>query len=211
MNDKKKSVLEQLFPNYGSEKFLSEYWPDKYLFDEGDLDRFDWLKLCPELSSINKYFAHLKKIQRKVNTLKNDTDGWFMSDPQQAEQLFKSSAAYFVESSSEHYRPGLKFAFDALRQQLGLILKGYSQTNLYFGGATLGLDWHYDKNANFAIQLVGEKRWKVAYNYSIVNPLQNYDMERDKNSRPDIHPKLKTEPEEYEEIILKPGSTLFMP
>jgi 50S ribosomal protein L16 3-hydroxylase len=74
---------------------------------------------------------------------------------------------------------------------------------------------HFDQNINFVLQLQGNKKWWLAPNLNVENPTQRYTIGQDLDhelasySDPEMPSQMPTE--DCREILLKPGSMLFVP
>jgi 50S ribosomal protein L16 3-hydroxylase len=73
---------------------------------------------------------------------------------------------------------------------------------------------HYDCNANFVVQIKGNKKWRLATNTSVENPSIRYttrtpvSVELQRQSKKPMPTQM---PKNYTEVLLKPGSVLFVP
>ena len=111
--------------------------------------------------------------------------------------------------------PFLEECLQSLRLDLGPSRLTYSRALIYAIAEGRGTSPHFDQNINFVIQLSGTKRWWIAPNKSVQNPMTRYTI----GTEPDPElagyleaPMPKSFPkEEATEYILRPGSILFLP
>jgi 50S ribosomal protein L16 3-hydroxylase len=118
-------------------------------------------------------------------------------------------------SDAEHVFPVLKGILERLRWDLQLPLCTFGRCPIYASPNGSGEALHFDQNANFVIQLKGEKVWRVAPNRHVTRPTDRYTT---------AHPIPSSElllyspaelpttlPLDTETIHMKPGSVLFVP
>ncbi|MBL4770695.1 MAG: cupin-like domain-containing protein [Planctomycetes bacterium] len=102
---------------------------------------------------------------------------------------------------------------DSIQEQLGLSTLTYGRSLVYATPKGGGTDPHFDQNINFVIQLHGTKRWKVAPNTHVINPMTRHTIGAE------MDPELATYagempeafPADAQEFVLTPGSALFVP
>jgi hypothetical protein len=86
--------------------------------------------------------------------------------------------------------------------------------SLFLSKRSGGTAMHFDMLENFTIQLTGYKRWRVAPNRSVVNPLENWAVGQpvSKALAATLHAPLPTQmPDDAETFDLEAGSLLYIP
>lgn len=110
--------------------------------------------------------------------------------------------------------PLLSNWLDSIRSGLGLSQMTYGRSLVYVTPANKGTASHFDQNINFVLQMTGTKKWWVAPNKEIENPMTRHTMGQEIDPELESYltgPMPETFPEGSEEFILKPGSMLFVP
>ena len=103
---------------------------------------------------------------------------------------------------------------DELRLDLGLSSMTYGRNLIYATKKGQGTDTHFDQNINFVLQIQGTKKWWIAPNESVQNPMARHtlglhlDPELESYSTQPMPEKM---PENTTEFTLNPGSMLFVP
>jgi 50S ribosomal protein L16 3-hydroxylase len=104
---------------------------------------------------------------------------------------------------------------ERLRWQLKVPVNCYGRCLAYASPDGVGEVLHFDQNANFVIQVRGEKVWRVAANSETLLPTERYTVAQPVPSaelRIYGPARLPTQlPEPSTTIHMKPGSVLFLP
>jgi 50S ribosomal protein L16 3-hydroxylase len=90
----------------------------------------------------------------------------------------------------------------------------YARCMLYATPDGKGTAAHFDQNVNFVLQLHGTKKWWIAPNAHVENPTQRHTMKLDVDPEIAAYANLPFPdemPADSQEIVLKPGSLLFVP
>jgi 50S ribosomal protein L16 3-hydroxylase len=101
-----------------------------------------------------------------------------------------------------------------LRKELGLSALTQSRCLLYATPKGKGTAPHFDQNANFILQMSGTKKWWLADNESVVNPLSRHTIGQPVDAELETYLDSKLPaamPEKRREITLTAGSLLFVP
>jgi 50S ribosomal protein L16 3-hydroxylase len=118
-------------------------------------------------------------------------------------------------SDAEQVFPVLKGMLERLRWDLHLPINTFGRCPLYATPDGSGEDLHFDQNANFIIQIKGEKIWRVAANHHLTRPTDRYTTAQPVPSAelqlycPAELP--STLPIDADTVHMKPGSVLFLP
>lgn len=110
--------------------------------------------------------------------------------------------------------PALEEWLRNIAQEMGISKMTYGRNLLYATPDGVGTAPHFDQNINFVLQLHGTKKWKVAKNQQLKNPLTRHTMGQpaDPELASYLHQDFPTEmPEDAEDFELRPGSLLFVP
>ena len=123
----------------------------------------------------------------------------------------KRSGLYFDDPN--RFDPFIDQMLQELRIDLGLSNLTYARSLIYVIAKGKGTATHFDQNINFVIQMTGSKKWWIAPNSSVQNPLSRHTLghpvDPELESYSDIFP--QSMPEDATEYTLKPGSVLFLP
>ena len=112
------------------------------------------------------------------------------------------------------HAPQLVAWLDTIQTDLGLSALTQRRCLVYATPAGRGTAAHFDQNVNFVLQVHGTKRWFLAPNTNVTRPMTRYTM-----GLP-IDPELASYatlpmpeelPADHTEIVLEPGSLLFVP
>ncbi|MEO8550635.1 MAG: cupin domain-containing protein, partial [Kofleriaceae bacterium] len=133
--------------------------------------------------------------------------------PQDARKLFANGMGLLFDDVAR-YAPTLVPWLDAIRSDLGLSALTQQRCLVYATPATKGTAWHFDQNVNLVLQVHGAKTWWLAPNAHVERPMtrhtvgQRVDTELQSYAR---MPMLDGVPADVREIVLAPGSLLFVP
>lgn len=154
----------------------------------------------------NKVQVHLPDVADESSSID--------ASPAEARQKFKDGMALLF-NNVQTISPVLEQELRQLRGQLGLPNSTVARCMVYATPAEKGTAAHFDQNINFVLQIHGTKRWRIAPNETFANPTERYTIGQPLDSElatyieGDLPTKMPTE--NCEEIILKPGSLLFVP
>lgn len=171
------------------------------------------LKKIPALGSLG---AMLNSWNRPVQAhLPDEADESSAIDasPADARKLFANGMALLFNEAEKNL-PVLKTWLEAIHRDLGLPTSTHGRCMVYATPDGKGTAPHFDQNINFVLQLHGTKKWSVAPNLSVENPTQRFTQGQvlDPELAGYHEPSFPMEmPDEREEIILTPGSMLFVP
>ena len=117
-------------------------------------------------------------------------------------------------NDTNRFSPLLQEWVDQIRADLGLSSLTYGRSLIYVTPDGKGTAPHFDQNINFVLQVSGTKKWVMAPNQSVQNPMVRHTMGQPVD--PEMMSYLDEEmarvmPEETVTFELKPGSLLFVP
>ena len=205
--------LKTLMAPHSSQEFLEDVWPTELKVVHGPLERLAPVSEIPELRDVDSLLACWKGLVGVFPKTSGDEFDSTLVPVDQARELWKRGFALFfhrVEESVEVLRPFIS----RLQLDLGLPNCTNGRCIAYATPQSSGAAPHFDHNANFIIQVVGEKIWRVAPNKNIDSPSTRFVMghEASKELSSQItHPFPTTMPEESKQVHLERGSVMFLP
>lgn len=131
----------------------------------------------------------------------------------EAQELFKQGRGLYFDDPNRISEPISQW-LRAIHADLGLSHLTYSRSLLYAIKKGQGTACHFDQNINFVFQVSGTKKWWIAPNTHIENPLTRHtlglemDPELASYAEQGVPEKM---PENSIEYTLEPGSLLFVP
>lgn len=144
-----------------------------------------------------------------------------IADEENSEEIELSEAKSRFESGmgllfndANRFSPVLEEWVGAVRKDLGLSEMTYSRNLIYAIAKGEGTAAHFDQNINFVLQIHGTKKWWIASNEHIQNPMTRHTIgcEIDPELGSYAHSGMpESFPENATEFLLEPGSMLFVP
>jgi len=200
-----------IFPTT-KEKFL-ETWPLEPFVVHGLDQSIQPLSELPFLQSLDAILnswphsvqAHLPDVADESSSV-NTT-------PVDARKLYANKMGLLF-NDVQKISPVLEKWLLALRQDLGLPTSTYARCLVYATPDGKGTATHFDQNINFVVQLQGIKKWRLAPNLVTENPTQRHTLGQplDPELASYAQGEMPSEmPKDFQEIVLKPGSMLFVP
>lgn len=133
--------------------------------------------------------------------------------PAIARKLFANGMGLLFDDAHAHVAELVPW-LAALRAELGLAELTQPRCLIYATPAGTGTAPHFDQNVNFILQLHGTKTWWLAPNEHVVRPLTRHTMGTPADGELSTYATLPLPdslPPERREIVLAPGSLLFVP
>ena len=133
--------------------------------------------------------------------------------PDDARKLFDSGMGLLF-ADVETISPRLTDWLGAIRRDLGLSALTQARCLVYATPRGKGTAPHFDQNVNFVLQVHGTKKWRLAPNSHVERPLTRHTMGLSVDPELQTYariPMLQRMPEASREIVLQPGSLLFVP
>lgn len=132
----------------------------------------------------------------------------------EARELFQSKRSGLYFDDPNLYDSTIDQFLQELRLDLGLSNLTYARSLIYVIAKGKGTATHFDQNINFVLQISGTKKWWIAANDSVVNPLVRHTLNHPVD--PELQSYMKAPfpsemPNDAREYILEPGSVLFLP
>jgi len=207
-------TLDELFPSYGRNEFLENYLKNAPVIEHVH----PFHKKLSEISFLNSIESLIEKWPDQVNAYKKgiaDEVNSLITSPENGFDLFKKEKRGLFFDDPNRFIPELNIYLDQLRNELGLASFTYSRSLIYLIPQGTGTDPHFDQNINFIFQLKGTKKWWLAPNQTVINPLERFTIGHEASSELSSYSSqpFPTEfPDEHSiEVELKPGSLLFLP
>ncbi len=135
------------------------------------------------------------------------------ASPNDARKLFANGMGLLF-NEAQRYAPLLVPWLDAIRADLGLSALTEQRCLLYATPAGKGTAPHFDQNVNLVLQVHGTKTWWLAPNANVVRPLTRHVMGQAVDPELQSYATLPMPgelPADRTEIVLSPGSLLFVP
>lgn len=133
--------------------------------------------------------------------------------PHEARTHFGAGMALLFNEVHRH-APELVPWLDAIRADLGLSALTQQRCLVYATPAGKGTAAHFDQNVNFVLQLHGTKTWWLAPNTNVVRPMTRHTIGLPVDPELQSYatlPMPDAMPAEQIEVVLEPGSLLFVP
>lgn len=205
--------LAALIAPHTIEDFLSQAWPKTSFVVHGLDQTIQSLKELPFLQSLDALLnswpalvqAHLPDVSDEASSVD--------ATPRDARKLFDNKMALLF-NNAQNISPELSRWLAALSRDLGLPNSTYARCMVYATPHGKGTAAHFDQNVNFVLQLHGTKKWTLAPNLSIENPTQRFTIGQpiDPELASYAYEEMPAEIPDYgSEVVLKPGSMLFVP
>ncbi|EYF01918.1 JmjC domain-containing protein [Chondromyces apiculatus] len=207
------SVLAALVQPMTSEEFLGGF-PDTFFVHHGQLDRFEAIASLPELNDVRTLVQGFNDPVSvwlpDEDALEQRTYGKLLRAPDTLDHYDRGALLQF--NKVERWVPGLEPVLRGLEQGLGIPV-GSATCSLFastVGGRVLP---HFDTDPAFSVQLRGSKRWWVAPQSVIEQPLHNHVSGTAANMIAEYHEGALPPgmPEDAREVEMTPGSVLFLP
>ncbi|MEO8704715.1 MAG: cupin domain-containing protein [Kofleriaceae bacterium] len=135
------------------------------------------------------------------------------ASPRDARKLFANGMGLLF-NEVQRYAPELGPWLDAIRADLGLSALTQQRCLVYATPAGGGTSPHFDQNVNFVLQLHGTKTWSLAPNTNVAHPLTRHAIGQPVDAELQSYARLPMPaalPGDHIEIVLEPGSLLYVP
>lgn len=149
--------------------------------------------------------AHLPDVRDEASSI--DTTA------KDAQKLFDNGLGLLFNEAHK-MSPVLEEWVHKIREDLGLSALTYGRSLIYATPDGKGTAPHFDQNINFVLQIHGTKKWTLAPNHTVANPMVRHTMGQPVD--PEMMSYLESPmpekmPKETISFDLKPGSLLFVP
>lgn len=205
------TFLAELIGEENLASFFANHFPDRHGVFHGPIERLHGLRAVPALFDLRMF----------ARQWTGDCSVWA---PNLAPQTgLRLSEAEFVvlrdAGCSFHYRnleqhiPELVPVVRALERDFGL-REGDALLEAFVGSQGSFVDPHFDATTTFNVQLLGEKRWRLAANPAVIAPSRGCGVGEPATGElvaqlsQDL---LEAMPNDAESIDVRPGSVVFLP
>lgn len=193
-------------------------WPRRRLVVEGSVERFNALPgadlMRDGIEGVVRRFKGPAMVYGDV--VVDEADGLsnrLLVPSDEVPSWLERGAAVEIDFV-EMCAPELRRFITRLRQELALPAGCVAKAIVYAGRAGAGLPVHFDAYCNFVMQFEGTKTWRVARNEHVVDPLEHYDLFQAPYVPDELRSYWQGEAVHEiatEDVVLRPGSLLFMP
>jgi 50S ribosomal protein L16 3-hydroxylase len=208
-----KTGLEALIHPHSLTEFLSNYEGNEPFVVHGPKNFMKAVTELPFLASLEELLkvwpspiqAHLPDVRDESSSIDTNT--------KDALKLFHNGMGLLF-NEAHVLSPVLSHWLQDIRKDLGLSAITYGRCLIYATPDGKGTAPHFDQNINFVLQIHGTKKWKMAPNLHVANPMTRHTMGQEVD--PELMsyleaPMPESMPEDAETIELRPGSLLFVP
>ena len=153
-----------------------------------------------------------KSIQVHLPDLRDEASS-IDTDAEHALNFYNQGMGLLFNDAQE-LSPVLESWVYGVRSELGLSALTYGRNLIYATPDGKGTAPHFDQNINFVLQIKGIKKWTVATNQHLVNPMTRHTMGQPVDPEMQSYlevPMPTTMPADAKEYVLSPGSLLFVP
>ncbi len=171
------------------------------------------LRELPQVSSLKTLLESWNEhVQVHLPDLRDEASALDVP-PSEAQKYFDQGMGLLFNDVNR-FSPVLQNWLDEIRADLGISAQSYGRCLIYATPDGKGTAPHFDQNINFVLQIHGTKKWTLATNESVNNPMVRHTMGQPVD--PEMISYLsKTMPEKMPEktttFDLRPGSLLFVP
>ncbi|MBA2403985.1 MAG: cupin-like domain-containing protein [Bdellovibrionales bacterium] len=205
--------LTALIHPYTIKDFLDSYENNEPMLVHHSSKELGVLRDLPFLASLEILLkswplpiqAHLPDVRDEASSI--DTTA------KDAQKLFDNGMGLLF-NDAHLISPLLAQWLEKIKSELGVSAMTYGRCLIYATPDGKGTAPHFDQNINFVLQIHGTKKWVMAPNQDVINPMTRHTMgqETDPELMSYLEAPLPTEmPVAAKTFELKPGSLLFVP
>lgn len=208
-----KKILAALISPKSESEFFKNYESNTPFIVHGLQDSIQELTALPFLKSLSDLLnswphqveVHLPKIADEASAVQVSTED--------AKKMFENGMGLLFNDAN-NISPVLSRWLEALRLDMGLSALTYGRNLIYATKAGKGTAPHFDQNMNFVIQVHGTKKWWIAPNKNVDNPMTRFTMGLSMDVELESYataPMPTQMPADTSEFTLEAGSMLFVP
>ncbi len=209
MPSKQKPRLPTVFAGVSQKTFMGRYWPASPLWRHGSPKRFEALAELGSMGAImtlaGRSRVELKAVFQGVQHQSNEVP----TDASHVFSLYDAGATIAVIGLHRWHTEVGEWT-RRLANELH-VPPHTAGCNLYMSPRGKGLPMHFDDHEVIVVQLAGRKRWRIARNASVVNPLENSGAELTESIQRYANAPSPQRMPRGHSIELVPGSALFLP
>lgn len=211
-------TVEALFAPLTIRRFRTVHWPDRLWVHHGQFRRLTPITRIAQLSDLGSLLRvrglYLSAIRPEYRSDQAQERGL---DLTRAMRLYRDGCTLTIAGIHEVIPPVGRLLSELVRH-LGLPPAGdlgRHRSIAYASPAREALACHFDPSANVIIQVQGRKKWRVARNRFVRDPVDVYSTRlttRSGRLRAYYRGPLPTRiPDDAETIVMKRGSVMFLP
>ncbi len=193
--------------------FLDRYRKNEPLLVHHKGQELDSIQKLPFLESLDALIKHWSSpVQAHLPDVRDESSAIDVPS-KDAHKLFACGMGLLFQDA-QALSPILEESLVQLKQDLGLSALTFARCLIYATPDGKGTAPHFDQNINFVYQVSGTKKWKMAPNTHVGNPLTRHTMGQapDSELASYLDDELPREmPQNSQTYVLKPGSVLFVP
>ena len=213
-NMKNRFGLAGLFGPGGAASFSDHNWPKEPFFAHNLQTTLHSVFELPFLQSLEALLSTWPNIIQAHLPATADESSSIDVDAKDARKLFANKMTLLfnnVHTLSTELQNRLR----AIAKDLGLPSSTHARCMIYATPDGKGTAAHFDQNINFVIQLHGTKKWSLAPNQHVENPTERFTigqpLDPELASYSLAPMPLQMPIAGRQEIVLRPGSVLFVP
>ncbi len=208
-----RGALTSFFDEALLKEFHNSYDADNFLFAPKLRDEASTLLELPFLKSIDQLLEYWpEKVNSYLDGVADEVNSHSV-DQGEALSLFKEGRGLFFDDPNR-FNTIIDQWLRGLHSDLGLSQMTYSRSLIYALAKGSGTATHFDQNTNIILQISGTKKWWLAKNQMVSNPMTRYTLgtQIDSELESYVDGEVITEmPSDAQEVELSPGSLLFLP
>ena len=194
--------------------FILSSWPEEPFVVHGLGKTIEPLKNLSFLQSVDSMLGVWPHLVQAHLPLVADESSAIDVLPGEAKRLFDDKMGLLF-NNVQTVHPLLNPWLENIKKELGLPASTFARCIVYATPDGKGTAAHFDQNINFVLQMQGIKKWKLSPNLHAENPTQRFTIGQpiDSELATYAHASMPISMplEDQREIILKPGSMLFVP
>lgn len=201
--------LRELISPLSTDEFFARKWPHEACWDAHNPDRSRAIRDIPELSSVETVLSQ----PARFGIFLGGGEVAMTTDPKDALDAYASGKTCFVHGD---HIPSLASIRDNIAQDLGLPADAM-RCEVFCSPASSGAQMHSDYDINFALLIHGTKRWRIAPNEHISNPVAQSFASQGEDAG-GLTARLATKlplpdtmPDDARTIEVKDGGLIFVP
>jgi hypothetical protein len=193
------------------QEFMSEKWPGTFQHFTGPAERLAELLTDTGLADVEALVRGPVRGEIRGEPTRPGRSVTRDLTPDRALELYKEGdTIYLTRLANESVLEWV----NTLDRAFGL-MPGTTQVNAFASSSGPGLNWHWDPQELFIVQIKGSKRWNVAPNEAVEWP--SIGSSRDVHKLPAMRHQMNNPgtpiepPTEWTTIDMVPGSVMYMP
>ncbi len=201
--------LSALFPNLTRTEFLNRHWPARPTWGHGAPARLSRLTDIGQIDAVMTLALRSHVEMKAMFPAAHNESNEIAADASSARALYDSGAT--IACNAVHrWHAVVGLWSDRLARELS-VPADRANCNLYMTPRGRGVRMHFDDHEIIVVQLAGRKRWRIAENHTVVNPVANSGVALTDEVRRYATAPAPRRMTAGRTVTLKPGSVLFLP